>query len=338
MNQKKGKKSPVIFLLLASLLVATLYSCFSIVFSQEKEISISNFEKTKKPIINLGILGSVTPPTIRNKERVNLLFLGMSGEGYIAPELTDTIIIINSTPKGEKTITISIPRDLLIKRPDGNYSKINAVYKEYRIEEMKKTIKEITDLEIDYFVIFDLNGVKNIIDQFNGIDVDVKESVYDPQFPGLYGAYEPFYLEKGKHHLDGETVIKYIRSRHQPEGDFARIQRQQQIIEILKDKILSLSPIWDLSSFLNVWKIIKNYTITNISLIDIKYAWNLIKNFNFKEMQFTTITNQGNKENSLLISSHVMMGNDIAYILKPKAGLNNYEEIKKYITNLVNQD
>jgi anionic cell wall polymer biosynthesis LytR-Cps2A-Psr (LCP) family protein len=133
-------------------------------------------------------------------------------------------------------------------------------------------------------------------------------------------------------------VIKYIRSRHQPEGDFARIQRQQQIIEILKDKILSLSPIWDLSSFLNVWKIIKNYTITNISLIDIKYAWNLIKNFNFKEMQFTTITNQGNKENSLLISSHVMMGNDIAYILKPKAGLNNYEEIKKYITNLVNQD
>jgi hypothetical protein len=32
------------------------------------------------------------------------------------------------------------------------------------------------------------------------------------------------------------------------------------------------------------------------------------------------------------------MGNDIAYILKPKAGLNSYEEIKKYIANLVDQN
>ena len=120
------------------------------------------------------------------------------------------------------------------------YTKINSIYQDNDVEAVKKIIKETTDLEIDYFIVFDLEGVKKLIDQFNGIDVFVENDIYDPRFPGSDDSYTTFQLEKGNQHLDGETALRYIRSRNQPGGDFARIERQQQVINILKDKILSL--------------------------------------------------------------------------------------------------
>ena len=280
-------------------------------------------------INNLGYIGSIFPLRLENKQRVNFLFLGIPGEGNSAPKLTDTILIINSSPKAENPIGISIPRDLLVKSQSGWQTKINAVYQTSGIEAVTKTLSEITDLDTDYYLVLDLEGVKKLIDKLDGIDVDVEEDIYDPQFPAPYNSYEIFSLKKGVQHLDGETALKYIRTRYQPQGDFSRIKRQQQVISALKNKILSLNFIWDFPKILGLWKILEENSSTNISLIDIKYAWNLAKKANLDKIKFNTIASP------LVVSDTAIFGGETASVLLPSAGFNNYGEIKEYINNLI---
>lgn len=305
---------------------------------EKKEIVITG-QKSVKKIIDLGKLGLSFPSTVKDKERVNFLFLGIPGQGYPAPTLSDTIIIINSTSQGENPIAISIPRDLFVKFPgQGYYTKINAIYQDEGIEAIKNVIKEITDLDIDYFLVLDLKGVEKLVDKFNGIDILNENDIYDPKFPSANDSYETFSLEKGWHRLDGISALKYIRTRYEPTGDFARIKRQQQVISVLKDKILSLNLFWNFPTILSIWKTLKDNTHTNISLTDLKYARNLAKKTNFDEIQFITLSNQPDQEKQLLISDHAILGGQTAYILKPRAGVGNYEEIKAYINQLINRE
>jgi len=294
----------------------------------KREIIVS----IQNPILNFGKISS--SPS-QNKERFNLLFLGIPGQGYHGEKLTDTIIIINSGPKAKDPAGISIPRDLLVKFPDKNYyTKINSLYSSGEnegqgIELIKTKLKEITGLDIDYFIVFDLEGVKKLIDQLGGIDVVVHENIYDPEFPGPDDSYEVFSISRGIHHLGGETTLKYIRSRNQTGGDFARIQRQQEVINILKNRILSLNFFWDFPTILNIWKTINTHTYTNIGLDDIKYAWNLAKKTNLDTIKFNTL------DQEFLISDEIMLGGEVAYVLKPKAGPENYQEIKEYLNQLI---
>jgi LCP family protein required for cell wall assembly len=280
-------------------------------------------------VVNLGKVGSVLPEQLRN-DRVNFLFLGIAGEGNSAPQLTDTIIMINSSPKADNPIAISIPRDLLIKYPNKNYyTKLNAVYQEGGIETIKSKLLEITGLKIDYYLVLDLKSVKILIDKLKGIDIVVEEDIYDPSFPAEYNSFETFSLQKGSQHLDGETALKYIRTRNQPGGDFSRIQRQQQVVGALKDKILELSFVWDFPKILGIWNTLRNNANTNIDLTDIKYARNLIKKINIDEIEFNAIAPP------LVVSDTAILGNETASVLVPQNGTNNYTEIKNYINNLI---
>jgi len=330
--ESKPKKNlePVfrkIVIVILSIIIPLSLVLFTPLF-EKREIVIAG-KKSPETIINLG------QP---NKEKINLLFLGIPGKGYPAPDLTDTIIIINSTSKAENPIAISVPRDLFVKYPNGNhYTKINALYQEGGIKAIKSCLKEIIGLDIDYFVVLDLQGVEKLVNKVNGIDVFVENDIYDPQFPGSNNSYEVFSISQGHHHLDGETALKYIRTRHQPGSDFARIKRQQQVINVLKDKILSLSLFWNFPTLLNIWGTLKDHVYTNIGLTDIKYAWNLAKKTNFDEIEFYTLSNQPDEEKQLLISDNIVLGGKPAYILKPRAGIGNYNEIKNYINQLINQ-
>lgn len=55
--------------------------------------------------------------------------------------------------------------------------------------------------------------------------------------------YEHLHFEQGLTHMDGETALKFVRSRHGTNGegsDFARSKRQQKVLEAIRSKILSV--------------------------------------------------------------------------------------------------
>lgn len=60
--------------------------------------------------------------------------------------------------------------------------------------------------------------------------------------------FEHISFTKGLVHMDGETALKYVRSRHGTQGegsDFARSRRQQKVLEVVRNNILSLETFTD---------------------------------------------------------------------------------------------
>jgi len=198
----------------------------------------------------------------------NFLIMGTGGAYHDGPDLADTIIVASMDQEKETISMVSIPRDFYIKNeiqdiPD---TKINEIYyyakkhfnnNQKGFEYFKSKVEELSNLKIHYYIKIDFSGFKQIIDTLGGIDVDVPESIYDPFFPKegtIY--YETFSIKAGPQHMDGETALKYARSR-KTSSDFDRSQRQQLIIYAAKEKALKLGTIFDknkINEFLNILK------------------------------------------------------------------------------------
>lgn len=83
--------------------------------------------------------------------------------------------------------------------------------------------------------------------------------------------YEHIHLDKGTVHLDGETALKFVRSRHGTNGeasDFARSKRQEKIMEAIKGKMLSLETLTSPTKISGLLKTFGRGIDTDISVKD----------------------------------------------------------------------
>ena len=69
-----------------------------------------------------------------------------------------------------------------------------------------------------------------MVDAVGGIEVDVPVRMYKPL--------EGINLKPGLQHLDGEQVLAYARFRGTPGGDIDRAARQQEVLQLLAEKVL----------------------------------------------------------------------------------------------------
>ncbi|HMT01242.1 MAG TPA: LCP family protein, partial [Candidatus Absconditabacterales bacterium] len=225
--------------------------------------------------------------------QINLLLVGYGGDNHQGGYLADTIIVASFNPKKGAVSMISIPRDLYVKKEKGVYGRINMIlpYAYSRTKTLSGGVMalaekatDITGLPISYYAIIDFEGFKNLIDVLGGIDVFVEEPLVDYQYPGSERSYTTFRINSGRNTLDGETALKYARSRHST-SDFSRSQRQQQIIKAVFDKMTANGA---LKSVSNIKKIYNEYTKmvkTNVSLSEMiraaQYAFELKHVFTF---------------------------------------------------------
>ncbi len=192
------------------------------------------------------------------EDRVNILLLGIGGAGHEGGHLTDTIILASYKPSAKKVAMLSIPRDLIVNLKPYGWRKINTANAFGETQEYGSgpkytaaAVSDITGLPIHYYVRVDFSGFTKLIDQFGGVDVYADNLLDDYRYPikgkelvyPLESRFEHLHVEKGWHHFDGASALKFARSRHGlgAEGtDFARGKRQQKVILALKDKIMTV--------------------------------------------------------------------------------------------------
>lgn len=138
---------------------------------------------------------------------------------------TDTLELITINPK-KKTITMtSIPRDTLIKvntDEGADYVKINATYQIGGAKQTVKQVKELLGVPIDYYAVINMGVLEKVVNAVGGVTVDN---------PFAF-TYEGHHFKKGKQHLNGANALKYSRMRYDdPNGDYGRQKRQQQVME-----------------------------------------------------------------------------------------------------------
>lgn len=208
----------------------------------------------------------------------NFLLLGTGGKNHEGSDLTDTILVASLNEEKKTISMISLPRDLYIKDEIVGSSRINEVYyyakQEYAdsalaIDHLKKKIEETLGTEIQYWAMVNFDGFKEIIDIIGGIDVNVENAIYDPYYPkdGTY-LYETFSISAGLHHLDGETALKYARSR-KTTSDFDRAKRQQDIIFSIKERALETEILFSSEKISEILNTVKENIQTNIKITEI---------------------------------------------------------------------
>lgn len=138
--------------------------------------------------------------------------------------------------------------------------------------------------------------------------------------------YEILSFQKGKVLMDGKTALKYVRSRHAngDGGDFSRARRQQRLLEAVKEKVISLG---FLTKAIPLMDHLGNHLKTDLSLTDIKKL--IQEGKNAKEYQLKTYVLSTNNLLEETISQ------DGQYILIPKAGENDWSEIKNKIKEII---
>lgn len=274
----------------------------------------------------------------QNSQPTNFLLLGAPGQGNDAPDLTDTILLARLDETKNKIYLFSLPRDLLVKIPNSaSYTKLNALYafnKNNSGQEFNALIQktqDITGFNINHYIFVDLQTVRQLVDIFGGVNIMVAKDIVDDSFPGPNHSFETFTLMAGWRYLDGETALKYMRTRHSASGDFDRVARQQEVLQALKQKVLALN-FWDIGKFLEIYKALSANIKSDLNLWQIKNYWDTIKGIPGENVIKSELNNQ-----NLLTSGQMDFNGQTASVLQPKAGVENYEEIKNYIAEIINK-
>jgi len=269
--------------------------------------------------------------------RINFLLLGMGGAGHEGAYLTDTIILASFQPKEKKIAMISIPRDLAVPIAGYGWRKINSVNAFAEIKErgsggkaVQKVISEIFDLPIHYYIRVDFEGFKKLIDKLGGLSIYVDRNFTDYQYPTNDFKYQVVSFKEGWQIMDGETALKFVRSRHGTNGeasDFARSRRQQKILVALKEKILSLSTLLNPIKLQNVYETMKDSIDTNMEMWEMVRLRRLADDVNTENIIHQVINAD---PGGLLVAANV----DGAYILEPRTG--DFEEMQMMAKNVFN--
>ncbi len=340
-----------------------------------------------------------------NKTAFNLLLLGYGGGKHEGTYLTDSMMIAHIDLKKKKVFLISLPRDLWIKIPtksgDDFHLKINALYQLDLYPYIKDNYPDIdwsvvkklgfqnlvflgitqaTGLTIDNYASVDFVSFKKAIDAIGGVDINIKKSFEDSQYPidgkendlcsrdDIFKQAEPFIsppfdndvraklfaqkpeieqfikevtdspelafpcryeklvFKAGLTHMDGETALKYVRSRHGMEdgGDFGRASRQQQFIAAVKEKIISVGFITKIVPLMDS---LKSDVKTDISPEMIQKLLSEAPNANKYTFSNLILSDQN------YLTDTVSAGGQ--YVLISKDGIDNWQIVKQGVNEFI---
>lgn len=304
-------------------------------------------------------------------KKINVLLLGVGGGSHDGPDLTDTIIFASVDPAKQKVYLFSIPRDLWIPDLD---AKINSAYtfaEEQKqgsgLEYTKGVVNKVLNQPIDYAVKIDFRGFEKAVDMAGGLDIEVENTFDDYAYPlsgkeedpcGLTDdtiaslsaeiasgsateseafpcRYEHLHFDKGMTHMNGETALKYVRSRHATgkEGsDFARSKRQEKVIKAFKDKIFSAGTLLNPVKVMNLLTILQDSVKTDIKENEYDDFAKLAQKMKGAKITSAIIdTGDGAEERyGLLVNPPIGPEYRNAWVLAPRLGNGKFEEIHKY--------
>ncbi|MFE2633798.1 LCP family protein [Streptomyces scopuliridis] len=194
----------------------------------------------------------------KKDQPVNILLIGTDkrtgagNEGYGdagSVGHADTTLLFHVSKDRTNATVLSIPRDLITDIPDcetktADGTKVIPGTSQARFNTSlgqderdpgctMRTVKELTGLTVDHFMMADFNAVKTMSTAVGGVEVCVGKDVDDPK--------SHLKLSKGTHTIQGEQALAFVRTRHAfgNESDLTRIETQQQFLSSMIRKMKS---------------------------------------------------------------------------------------------------
>ncbi|MEW1718709.1 LCP family protein [Streptomyces sp. NPDC093109] len=152
------------------------------------------------------------------------------------PPLADVQMLVHISADRKNASVVSIPRDTRVDIPECKDAETGKVYpKTNTIINASlgrggagctlATWQNLTGLYIDHWMTIDFSGVVQMADAIGGVDVCVKDNVWDRPLPGVPGG-SGLKLTKGTHQVKGEQALQWLRTRHAFSSDLGRAKAQ----------------------------------------------------------------------------------------------------------------
>ncbi len=210
-------------------------------------------EPTPSTVTTLPTTTTTSVPW-EGRERLNVLLLGGDAGPGRRGIRTDTMILVSIDLTDGDVALFGFPRNLKrLSFPDGSeftaYSGIlNEVYA-FGLDRpdlfpgsnpgaaaIRTMIEGLSGIEIDYYVLVNLQAFVDVVDALGGVTMYIPETVVDPTYPKEDGTTVSIRIEAGVQHLSGTEALAYVRSRRQS-SDYNRMGRQRCFLTALAAQV-----------------------------------------------------------------------------------------------------
>lgn len=153
-----------------------------------------------------------------------------------SPPLGDVQMLIHLSADRKSAAMVSIPRDTRVDIPKCTDPKTGKVYPATNTiinESLARggagctlaTWENLTGVYIDHWLTIDFSGVVNMADAIGGVDVCVKQNVWDRPTAAVPGG-SGLKMTAGTHKVKGEKALQWLRTRHAWGSDPLRAKAQ----------------------------------------------------------------------------------------------------------------
>lgn len=178
-------------------------------------------------------------------ETFNMYISGIDMYGNISSvSRSDVNIVATVNPQTHQVLLISIPRDYYVQLDgtDGYKDKLTHAGI-YGIDKSVKTIENLLDIEINYYIKVNFSSVEKMIDTLGGVDVYSEYS---------FIGYENSTFKQGFNRVNGKQGLEFARTRKTVQGgDRTRGENQEALIQAILNKAISKEIITKYTSILN---------------------------------------------------------------------------------------
>ena len=188
----------------------------------------------------------------------NILLIGTDSRDVTMDRgRSDTMLVMSYNKSSGELKMVSFMRDSLVPIEGCDWNKLNSAYAFGGVGLCINTINQLFDLDVQKFVVIDMNGTEDFIDRIGGLDLYVTQTQAD-----FYNKWYRLNVTEGMNHLNGEKTMIHLRHRL-TDSDFGRTKRQRAVISEIIKKVTgsSMKEVLDLVDFTS------NIVKTNIDMV-----------------------------------------------------------------------
>src|SRR2546423_8697037 len=209
---------------------------------------------TRQPVGDYFVRRMTTRLTVGDAP-LNLLVIANNARGVPANQplglgtaagQADVILVLPVDPMQRGIWAITIPRDALVAQPHWHnpIPKIKTLFfmgnqetPQTGPQETAQAVARLTGLPINGYLVANFAGFRDAVDFLGGIDVNVRQRLYDPQ--NSHADFRP-----GLQHMNGTQALAFVRIRQNIAGnayrinDFQRMNAEIQVLSLIRAKLL----------------------------------------------------------------------------------------------------
>ena len=184
---------------------------------------------------------AVVPTMKPGEEKLQILLLGSDRRENDASFRTDVIILLTVDTINGQASVLSFPRDLVGQIPGYGDGRLNTAMQQGGFDMLQGTMEKSYGAKPKYYFLTNFNGFVGVINSIGGIEVEASEALTDSC--DLYWSKAGMCtIEPGRHAMDGDTALWYVRSRHSS-SDFDRLRRAQEVMTAVFARFMQMNAV-----------------------------------------------------------------------------------------------